>query len=193
MTSLTPSRLTSVVCAKRQARGLGLAILSLSPMLLWASPPPTAPAAPPPIGVPAPPDVAPIAPDVPRVTQQSLLEAAARSAVARVILDVRTPAEFAAGHVPGAINIPHDQLPTRVAELDSMRDRQIVVYCRTGRRSNTALHTLHAAGFAQLGHLEGDFVAWQAAGHPIEKSASQESSVAESPKAPDPGKPAPKP
>jgi phage shock protein E len=138
--------------------------------LLPASAQSTSPPAPSPaIGVPAPPDVAPIAPDVPRISQQSLLARATKPADKRVILDVRTPAEFAAGHVPGAINIPHDQLPKRVIELDALRDREIVVYCRTGRRSNTALHTLKAAGFAKLAHLEGDFVAWQSAGHPIEK------------------------
>ena len=52
-----------------------------------------------------------------------------------VILDVRTPEEYAAGHVPGAINIPHDQVRARLAEIDSAKDQPIVVYCRSGRRA----------------------------------------------------------
>jgi rhodanese-related sulfurtransferase len=142
---------------------LGVAVL---PALALASTPSAAP----PVGVPAPPDVAPIAPQVPRVSQDALLNSAAKSTQARVILDVRTAAEYAAGHVPGAINIPHDQLPTRVGELEAQRDSEIVVYCRSGRRSNTALHTLHAAGFSKLAHLEGDFAAWEGAGRPVEKA-----------------------
>jgi len=59
-----------------------------------------------------------------------------------VVLDVRTPEEFAAGHLPGAINIPHTELAARVAELEGSRDRDIVVYCRTGARSAAALGVL---------------------------------------------------
>lgn len=87
-----------------------------------------------------------------------------------VVLDVRTPEEFAAGHVPGARNIPHDALAARVAELESVRDSDIVVYCRSGRRSQIAIETLTAKGFTRLGHLNGDFLAWQAANRPIEKA-----------------------
>lgn len=88
-----------------------------------------------------------------------------------VVLDVRTPEEFAAGHVPGARNIPHDSLAARIAELDDARGAEVVVYCRSGRRSQLALETLTGRGFTRLAHLSGDFLAWQAANQPIETAA----------------------
>lgn len=77
-----------------------------------------------------------------------------------VVLDVRTPEEYAAGHVPGAINVPYDQIASRLAELEASRERPIVVYCRTGRRAGIALQTLHDAGFIHLMHLTGDLPGW---------------------------------
>lgn len=84
-----------------------------------------------------------------------------------VILDVRTAEEFAAGHVPGARNISHDLLASRVGELDDARERELVVYCRSGKRAALALDALRAAGFTRLAHLEGDFLGWQAAQRPV--------------------------
>jgi rhodanese-related sulfurtransferase len=86
-----------------------------------------------------------------------------------VVLDVRTPEEFAAGHVPGAVNVPHDQVAARLGELGKFRDNDVVVYCRSGRRSELALSVLEQAGFKRLGHLEGDMNAWSAAGRPTAK------------------------
>ena len=86
-----------------------------------------------------------------------------------VVLDVRTPAEFAAGHVPGARNLPHDELPARLAELSSLKDKDVVLYCRSGRRTAIAVQTLRAAGFTKLLHLEGDIGAWEAAKQPLER------------------------
>lgn len=86
-----------------------------------------------------------------------------------LILDVRTPEEFAAGHVPGAKNIPHDQLSNRLAELAGAKDKDIIVYCRSGRRSEMALNTLSSQGFKRLLHLEGDMIKWQEEARPIEK------------------------
>lgn len=77
-----------------------------------------------------------------------------------VVLDVRTAAEFAEGHVPGAINIPNADLAARVAELDGSREKDIVVYCRTGVRAEQALGVLDKAGFKRLYHLKGDYTRW---------------------------------
>src|SRR5262245_31665615 len=71
-----------------------------------------------------------------------------------VVLDVRTPEEFAAGHLPGARNIPHDQLADRLGELAGAKDKDVVVYCRSGRRSAMALDTLSKNGFKHPLHLE---------------------------------------
>ena len=86
-----------------------------------------------------------------------------------LVLDVRAPAEFAAGHVPGAQNVSHDELPTRLAELSKHRDKPVVLYCRSGRRTAIAAQVLRDAGFSQLLHLEGDWLAWEEAKQPIEK------------------------
>lgn len=97
----------------------------------------------------------------------ALLEAANSDLV---ILDVRTSAEFAAGHVPGARNVAHDQLAVHLDQLAALRDRQIVVYCRSGRRSALAEEVLRGAGFSRLLHLRGDYLAWEAANLPIERT-----------------------
>lgn len=83
------------------------------------------------------------------------------------VLDVRTPEEYAAGHLPGAVNIPHDQLAARLGELSAARERDIVVYCRTGRRSAEALGVLDDAGFARLFHLKGDYTRWTEEKRPV--------------------------
>jgi phage shock protein E len=78
-----------------------------------------------------------------------------------VVLDVRTPEEFAAGHIPGAVNIPHDQLPNRLAEIAGAKSKDVVVYCRSGRRSAIAQQTLEGQGFKSVKHLEGDMLKWE--------------------------------
>jgi rhodanese-related sulfurtransferase len=65
-------------------------------------------------------------------------------------LDVRTQAEYDAGHVAGTMHIPLDQLAQRWQELATFRDRPMVVYCRTGRRSAAAIDLLRNRGFERL-------------------------------------------
>ena len=84
-----------------------------------------------------------------------------------LVLDVRTPEEFAAGHLPGAVNIPHDELGSRMAELSGARERDIVVYCRTGKRTAQALGVLEEAGFTRLFHLKGDYTRWSEEKRPV--------------------------
>jgi rhodanese-related sulfurtransferase len=84
-----------------------------------------------------------------------------------VVRGGRTPEEFAAGHVPGAINIPHTELAARVAELEGSRDRDLVVYCRTGARAATALGVLEKSGFKRLYHLQGDYTRWNEEKRPV--------------------------
>jgi phage shock protein E len=79
-----------------------------------------------------------------------------------VVLDVRTTEEFAAGHVPGARNVSHDQLHTRLNELASLKDKDVVLYCRSGRRAQLAARTLREAGFTRILQLEGDYPGWEA-------------------------------
>lgn len=105
----------------------------------------------------------------PLITQTDLLKRIEKQDSDLVVLDVRTPAEFAAGHVPGARNVSHDELPARLAELSALKSKELVLYCRTGRRTAIAEQTLRAAGFTKLLHLEGDFAAWDAAKQPQER------------------------
>ena len=84
------------------------------------------------------------------------------------ILDVRSPEEYAGGHVPGAVNIPFDALPDRLDELPVGHGDEVVVYCRSGRRASIAEQTLAEAGFTELRDLDGHIQGWQAAGLPLE-------------------------
>ena len=85
-----------------------------------------------------------------------------------LVLDVRTADEFAAGHVPGAVNISHGALAARLAELGDDRERPVVVYCESGRRAGMAASVLLEAGFSDVRHLAGDMGAWRSAGRPTE-------------------------
>ncbi|MEM4271085.1 MAG: rhodanese-like domain-containing protein [Candidatus Pacearchaeota archaeon] len=66
-----------------------------------------------------------------------------------LIVDVRTPMEFSAGHYPRAINIPVDQIGARSSELGS-KDRNIILYCQSGNRSGHAKRILESQGFKNV-------------------------------------------
>jgi rhodanese-related sulfurtransferase len=89
--------------------------------------------------------------------------------VSIVVLDARSPAEFAAGHVPGARNVPHTDVAKLLPELEPVRGRTVVAYCRSGRRSAIVAEALRAAGFDDVRTLEGDLPAWQEAGYSVER------------------------
>jgi rhodanese-related sulfurtransferase len=105
----------------------------------------------------------------PTITPSELLSKLDRKDPDVIVLDVRTATEFAAGHVPGARNVSHDELNARIDELAAVRDKSVVLYCRSGRRTQIAEDTLRKAGFTKLLHLEGDWLAWEAEKHPIER------------------------
>lgn len=90
--------------------------------------------------------------------------AAALKREGTAILDVRTPAEFAEGHLPGAINLDvEDPSFAQNAALLDPSDNY-AVYCRSGNRSGVALGILTDLGFSSVYHLEGGIQAWQDAG-----------------------------
>ena len=84
-----------------------------------------------------------------------------------VILDVRTPEEFAAGHLPGAININVEasDFDTKIAGLDE--SAETLVYCQTGNRSGVATDKMVELGFTDMSDLQGGIEAWAAAGEEI--------------------------
>ena len=110
---------------------------------------------------------APAAAAVALMSQEALLEHMSRHPDHLYVLDVRTPQEYAEGHVPGAVNLPQEQLASRLAEVP--KDKDVVIYCRSGRRSALAADVLAANGYSRLSHLEGDMNAWIAKGRPVEK------------------------
>jgi phage shock protein E len=85
-----------------------------------------------------------------------------------VYVDVRRPDEWAEGHVAGAIHIPYTELPQRLAELEEYRDDEIVLYCRTGRRSGIAEEILRDAGFERL-HNGGGLRDLEGQGVPVSR------------------------
>ena len=81
------------------------------------------------------------------------------------VVDVREPAEYAAGHVPGAASIPMGQLPDRLAEID--RSKPVFVICQSGGRSAAMTEVLLAHGY-DAHSVNGGTAAWTEAGRPVD-------------------------
>ena len=94
------------------------------------------------------------------------LHARRESGAAPIVIDVRTSDEYAAGHIPGAINIPFDQVAQRIAEIETPQG--VALYCMIGPRARKGESALLAAGSENVFHLEGGLAAWQSAGLPVE-------------------------
>jgi phage shock protein E len=103
---------------------------------------------------------------LPLISPQALLERQAKGDSSLFVLDVRTPQEFAAGHVPGAVNVPYDQVASQLAQIP--KDKDVVLYCKSGRRAGLAADVLAANGYTKLEHLQGDMPAWSKDGRPVE-------------------------
>lgn len=92
-----------------------------------------------------------------------------------LLLDVRTPAEYEEGFVPGATLVPVQELPERLGELEAWRDRGVVVYCESGRRAEQAAALLREAGFRDVRLLEGSMRRWRAEERPTEEPGAEPS------------------
>jgi rhodanese-related sulfurtransferase len=79
-----------------------------------------------------------------------------------LLLDVRTEAEFNGplGHIENALLIPVQELPNRIGELEKFKDRTIIVYCRSGRRSEQASQILLEHGFKNVQNMTGGINSW---------------------------------
>ena len=69
-------------------------------------------------------------------------------------LDVRTPQEFAEGHVKSAINIPFEQISGSIKAITADKDSEIILYCRSGRRADIAMSALHQLGYKNVRNLK---------------------------------------
>lgn len=70
-------------------------------------------------------------------------------AAGAAVIDVRTAAEFQAGHLPEAVNIPYDQIASRQSDLPADKSKAVILYCRSGRRSGIAKQTLEGLGYSR--------------------------------------------
>jgi rhodanese-related sulfurtransferase len=82
-------------------------------------------------------------------------------------VDVRSSEEWAAGHLPGARNLPLGELDRRLAEVP--RDKLVVVYCYSGARAAIAASLLLSRGISEIRQYPGGFSEWAAAGQAVEK------------------------
>ncbi len=102
-----------------------------------------------------------------------------------LVVDVREPEQWQEGHIPGAINIPHGWLESKVDPASPSfdprirSDKPLYINCATGRRSALATATLNDMGYEKAINLEGGFQAWEAAGYPVESGEKEEPVSAE--------------
>lgn len=93
------------------------------------------------------------------------------------VLDVRTPAEFATGHIDGAINIPVDEVATHASRIAAAVGRPLLVVCQVGPRAKRAISALDDVGYTDTTLLVGGFNAWQNARLPVRGSAVEKWSL----------------
>ena len=74
-------------------------------------------------------------------------------------LDVRTDGEYLDGHIPNSIHIPLQEIQSRISEIEQIKDKKIIVYCRSGARSSMASKTLLKEGF-DVSNLTGGIMSW---------------------------------
>ena len=105
----------------------------------------------------------------PFVDAPSLQEQLTNGGIPRLV-DVRTPAEFEAGHIPGAVNVPLDVLKGRLDDLcQVLTGQDVVLVCRSGQRAGQAQEALQQAGLTGPQVLVGGIADWTAAGGPVNR------------------------
>lgn len=84
-----------------------------------------------------------------------------------VVLDVRSKADFAKGHIINSINIPINSFDSQLNLLEKHREKPIIVYCSSGAQSSQACSKLTKEGFEKVHNLKGGLMAWLNAGLPV--------------------------
>jgi rhodanese-related sulfurtransferase len=116
------------------------------------------------------------------ITTESRLRATAFAAISAqdlirlmnqgaLVLDIRKPDEFAAGHVNGAKHLPSDQILTAGENFKRFKDKPVVVYCDSGSLAASAVRQLQEQGFTKAFTLRGGFAGWRAENLPVAKAA----------------------
>ena len=78
-----------------------------------------------------------------------------------LLVDVRTPAEYRSGFIQGAINLPLDEMETKIKKQLPLKDQLIIIYCKTGKRSTVAVEDLLELGYTNLVEMDGGVSAWK--------------------------------
>ncbi len=81
------------------------------------------------------------------------------------VIDVRSSEEYAAGHIPGALHIPFDEIAERIVEIDTPNG--VALYCMVGPRARKGEVALRAGGYTNVLHIQGGLSAWQESGLPV--------------------------
>jgi rhodanese-related sulfurtransferase len=89
------------------------------------------------------------------------------------VIDVRDPAEYAAGHLADSRNIPVGELLDRAGEIEKLKDSPIILLCQSGVRSSGACTKLGKLGFTKVHSLSGGIESWVQAGLPIKKGTKK--------------------
>lgn len=84
-----------------------------------------------------------------------------------IVVDVRTEKEYLEGHIVNSLHIPLGMLENRLSELKEYKSQPVIVVCRTGSRSSSAVSTLKKQGFKSVTNLNGGILAWNSANLPI--------------------------
>jgi rhodanese-related sulfurtransferase len=115
-------------------------------------------------------------PEQPRWIEVNELASRLKGGPGIAVIDVRGPDEFNGplGHIADASNMPVGELPKRLVEIDALKDRPVILVCRTDKRSATAGTLLRDAGFRDVGVLRGGMEQWNQKDLPVERRAGLE-------------------
>jgi rhodanese-related sulfurtransferase len=86
-----------------------------------------------------------------------------------IVVDVRDPAEYGAGHALGAKNLPLARIESGAGDVAKKKDSTLILYCDSGDRSGKAATALRKQGYTKVFNLSGGFGAWKQAGLPVER------------------------
>ena len=106
--------------------------------------------------------------EIATITAEALHKTLEAKAEHPLVIDVREPAEFEASHIDGALLAPLATVEENLAQIP--KDREIVLVCRSGRRSGIAYERLAARGYTRMWNMTGGMVAWEKLGYPVVKT-----------------------
>jgi rhodanese-related sulfurtransferase len=89
------------------------------------------------------------------------------------VIDLRSPAEFEAGHIINSLNIPESELSERTTEISNFNKSPVILYCQSGTISARAVKQLKANGFEDVSSMKGGILTWQRASLPLSRGETK--------------------